>query len=124
MTSPSTDRRLPRSALAQPRGALGDGVEDRLRSVGEEAITRRTSAVAVCCSSASVTCGCSPELGVALLQLLEQPRVLDGDDGLVGERLQQRDLLSVNGRTSFRRNRRSRRSPRRRGSSGTASTDR
>ena len=28
----------------------------------------------------------------ALLQLLEQPGVLDGDDGLVRERLQQRDL--------------------------------
>ena len=27
-----------------------------------------------------------------VLQLLEQPGVLDGDDGLVGERLQQRDL--------------------------------
>ena len=33
------------------------------------------------------------QLAVALLQLLEQPRVLDGDDGLVGEGLQQRDLL-------------------------------
>ena len=33
------------------------------------------------------------KLGVALLQLLEQPGVLDGDDGLVRERLQQRDLL-------------------------------
>ena len=33
------------------------------------------------------------ELAVALLQLLEQPGVLDGDDGLVRERLQQRDLL-------------------------------
>ena len=33
------------------------------------------------------------ELRRALLQLLEQPRVLDGDDGLVGERLQQGDLL-------------------------------
>ena len=29
----------------------------------------------------------------AVLQLLEQPGVLDGDDRLVGERLQQRDLL-------------------------------
>ena len=34
---------------------------------------------------------------VRLLELLEQPGVLDGDDGLVGERLQQRDLPSVNG---------------------------
>ena len=38
------------------------------------------------------------KLGVRLLELLEQPRVLDGDDRLVGERLQQRDLASVNGR--------------------------
>ena len=54
------------------------------------------------------------ELGVALLQLLEQPGVLDGDDGLVGERLQQRDLADrVNGRTSSR-GRRARRVPRHR----------
>ena len=51
-------------------------------------MTRSTSAVAVCCSSASVL-RVSP---VALLQLLEQPGVLDGDDGLIRERLQQRDL--------------------------------
>jgi hypothetical protein len=33
-----------------------------------------------------------PKLGVPLLDLLEQPRVLDGDHRLIGERLQQRDL--------------------------------
>ena len=33
------------------------------------------------------------QLARALLQLLEQAGVLDGDDGLVGERLQQRDLM-------------------------------
>ena len=33
------------------------------------------------------------EVVIALLKLLKQPRVLDGDDGLVRERLQQRDLL-------------------------------
>ena len=33
------------------------------------------------------------QLAVALLQFLEQAGVLDGDDGLVRERLQQRDLL-------------------------------
>ena len=42
--------------------------------------------MAVCCSSASVSSA------VALLQLLEQAGVLDGDDGLVRERLKQRDL--------------------------------
>ena len=48
---------------------------------GDAALTRKISAVAVCCSSASLS------LGVALLQLLEQPGVLDGDHSLVGERL-------------------------------------
>ena len=32
------------------------------------------------------------EVAVARLHLLEQPRVLDGDDGLVGEGLDQLDL--------------------------------
>ena len=56
-------------------------------SVGELAITRRISAVAVCCSSASVTW-----LVPRLSEFLEQPHVLDGDDGLVGEGLEQLDL--------------------------------
>ena len=49
-------------------------------------ITRSTSAVAVCCSSASLS------YTIALLKLLEEPGVLDGDDRLVGKRLQQGDL--------------------------------
>ena len=44
------------------------------------------SAVAVCCCSASVT-------AVARLQLGEEADVLDRDYRLVGERLEQRDLL-------------------------------
>ena len=43
-------------------------------------MTLSTSAVAVCCCS-----DCA--------QLVEQPRVLDGDDGLAGEILDQLDLL-------------------------------
>ena len=43
-------------------------------------MTLSTSAVAVCCCS-----DCS--------QFIEQPRVLDGDDGLGGEVLHQLDLL-------------------------------
>ena len=81
---------------SQSRAALSAMASStRWRSVGDEAMTRSTSAVAVCCSSAS-----RAGRSVALLQLLEQPGVLDGDDRLVGERLQQRDLRSVNGRTS------------------------
>ena len=39
---------------------------------------------------------------VVLTQLVEQPRVLDGDDGLGGEVRDQSICLSVNGRTSWR----------------------
>ena len=49
-------------------------------------MTLSTSAVAVCCCSASL------ELRGARLHLLEQPHVLDGDDRLVGEGLDQLDL--------------------------------
>ena len=89
--------RVPYCAVAQPRRALGDRVEDRLeRRSGELLMTRRISAVAVCCSSASV------RSALRWLQLVEQPRVLDRDDRLVGEGLEQRDLLSVNGRDLLR----------------------
>ena len=49
-------------------------------------MTLSTSLVAVCCSSDF------GQLARARLHLLEQPRVLDGDDGLVGEGLEQLDL--------------------------------
>ena len=42
------------------------------------------------------------EFAVARLQLLEQPRVLDGDDGLVGEGLESSICLSVKGAASAR----------------------
>ena len=42
-------------------------------------MTCSTSDVAVCCSSDLV------RSSVALAQFVEQPRVLNGDDGLVGE---------------------------------------
>ena len=60
-------------------------------------MTRRMSLVAVCVSSAV------GQLAVARLQLGEQAHVLDGDHGLVGEGLQQRDLRrSENGPGSGR----------------------
>ena len=64
------------------------------RSPGELEITRSTSDVAVCCSSNF------GEVGGALAQFVEQPRVLDGDDGLGGEILYQFDLLVSKG-TNF-----------------------
>ena len=50
-------------------------------------MTRRISAVAVCCSSASVSSRFRASSSV------EQPHVLDRDHRLVGEGLEQRDLL-------------------------------
>ena len=55
-------------------------------------MTCSTSDVAVCCSNASVRSVLS-KVGGALAQFVEQPRVLDGDDGLGGEVLDQLDLL-------------------------------
>ena len=55
-------------------------------SLGEREMTLEDLAVAVCCSSDSVSSR------VRACTCLEQPRVLDGDDGLVGEGLQQLDL--------------------------------
>ena len=57
------------------------------KSVGELLMTSRISEVAVCC------CSDFGEIVGALAQLVEQPRVLDGDDGLRGEVLHQLDLL-------------------------------
>ena len=55
------------------------------RSPGELLITLSTSEVAVCCSAIGDH-RCADEL-------VEQPRVLDGDDGLRGEVRDQLDLL-------------------------------
>jgi hypothetical protein len=56
-------------------------------SVGEVAIARRISAVAVCCSSAPLT------WRLLFLELLEQASVRYRDGGLAGERLDERDLM-------------------------------
>ena len=56
-------------------------------SVGELLMTRRISA------GRRLLLQRLREVAVARLQLLEQPHVLDGDDRLVGEGLEQRDLL-------------------------------
>ena len=73
--------------LAQPDRVLGQRVEDRLEVEGgppdhlEQLAGRR------------LLLERDPQLAVARLQLGEQAHVLDGDDGLVGEGLQEVDLL-------------------------------
>ena len=55
-------------------------------SAGELEMTRNTSDVAVCCSNDfGEVGGALAEVVGALAQFVEQPRILDGDDGLGGE---------------------------------------
>ena len=78
-----------------PRGALDDGVEDRLHVRGRAAddaehLGRRRLML----QGLAQFC-------VALLEFLEQPHVLDRDDRLIGEGFEKRDLL-VGKRTNLR----------------------
>ena len=85
---PAMDRRA-RASLSSAR-ALGDGVEHRLE-VGRR---RRDHAQDLGGRGLLLQrLGRRALSSVALLQLLEEAGVLDGDDGLVRERLQQRDLV-------------------------------
>ena len=73
--------------IAQGHGATHDCIEDRL-DVG-----RRAGNDAQDLGGGRLLLEGHAQVGVARLQLLEQPHVLDGDDGLVGEGLEQLDLL-------------------------------
>ena len=70
-----------------PRGALDDGVEDRLHVRGRAADdAEHLGRCRLMLQSLAQFC-------VALLDFLEQPHVLDGDDGLISEGLEKSDLL-------------------------------
>ena len=77
--------------------ALDDGVEDRLH------VGRRAADDAEHLGRCRLMLQGFAQFCVALLEFFEQPDVLDGDDGLVGEGFEQRDLLVRKGRTSVRR---------------------
>ena len=62
-----------------PRGALDDGVEDRLHVRG------RPADDAEHLGRCSLMLQGLPQFCVALLEFLEQPHVLDGDDSLISE---------------------------------------
>ena len=70
-----------------PGGALDDGVEDRLH------VRRRAADDAEHLGRCRLMLQGLTQFRVALLQFLEQPDVLDGDDRLVGEGFEQLDLL-------------------------------
>ena len=94
----ATDTDVAELGLAQMRVAFSSIASNTgSSSPGELEMTCSTSEVAVCCSSDSVSSRCAA-------QLVEQPRVLDGDDGLIGEGADQLDLL-VGERADFVRDR-------------------
>ena len=64
---------------ANPRGALDDGVEHRLH------VRRRAADDPEHLGRCRLMLQGLAQFGVALLEFFEQPDVLDGDHGLVGE---------------------------------------
>ena len=74
-----------------PRRALDDGVEHRLH------VRRRAADDAEHLGCCRLMLQRLAQFCVALLNLFEQPHVLDGDDRLVGEGFKKRDLLFCEG---------------------------
>src|SRR5262249_18820842 len=72
---------------ANPRSALDDGVEDRLH------VRRRTADDAEHLGRRRLMLQGLSQFCIALLDLLEQPHVLDRDDSLVGESFEESDLF-------------------------------
>jgi hypothetical protein len=77
--------------LAQPRGASRDGIEDRLD------VRRRAADDAQNLTGGRLLVERLRQLAVTRPKLSEQADVLDGDDGLGGERPQKVDLLLKEG---------------------------
>ena len=75
------------SASHRRAAVSDDGIEDRLQ------IERRAADDVQHIARRGLILERLRQLARARLHLLEQPRVLDGDHGLVGEGLQQLDLL-------------------------------
>src|SRR5262249_21507370 len=76
----------PESAVAEQDEIAHDRVEYRLH------VRRRTRNNAQYLRGRCLLLQRLAQVGGALAQLVEEPRVLDGDDGLRGEILHQRDL--------------------------------
>src|SRR5262249_8946398 len=74
-----------------PGGALHDGIENRLH------VRRRAANDTENFGRCGLMFQCLAHSGNALLRLLEQPYVFDGDYGLVGQSFEKRDLLVSEG---------------------------
>ena len=77
-----------------PRGALDDGVEDRLH------VRRRAADDAEHLGGRRLMLQRLAQFRIALAEFLEQPHVLDGDHGLVGEGFEKFDLF-ISERANF-----------------------
>ena len=84
---PSRSRRHHIIDPTNPRGALDDGVEDRLH------VRRRAADDAEHLGRCRLMLQGLAQFCVALLEFFEQPHVLDGDHRLIGEGFEQRDLF-------------------------------
>src|SRR5215831_7454401 len=73
--------------LTEPTGSLNDCIENRLQ------LSRRTADNIEYFAGRRLVFKRLLQLPLARLLGFEQPRVLDGDDGLIGESLEQTDLL-------------------------------
>ena len=82
------------SRITQPRGILRDHIQHRLD------IRRRAGDDAQNLARRGLLLQRFGELAVASIELVEQPDVLDGDDGLAGECLKKFDLF-IGKRTHF-----------------------
>src|SRR5688572_61442 len=72
---------------ANPRGALDDGVEDRLH------VRRRAADYAQYLGGRGLMLQRLAQFSIAIPQFLKQPHVLDSDHGLVGEGFKKRNLF-------------------------------
>ena len=79
---------------ANPRGAFDDGIEHRLHVGG------RAADDAEHLGRCRLMLQCLAQFRVALSEFLKQADIFDGDDGLVGEGFEERDLL-IGKRTDF-----------------------
>ena len=89
--SPSRTQIVPLCCRVNSTAEATTASNTACRSKAERLMTFKTSAVAVCCCSASL------KIARSRLYLVEQPGVLERDDGLIGECLYEFDLALSDG---------------------------